>query len=580
MEIQLCGKKYDTGDIIRGRKKLYQELVEDGKKRVEKKILIFSGSTIGELEWQLKLFALERGMTLSVFQGDYGRYYEDAVFGNKRMEGCLPDVVYIHTSNRNIKEYPQPFENGSSVKDKVEEEFNKIRTVIEALRKRFHVPIICNNYEYPAFRVMGNRERYDVSGTIHFINLINERLEEYAIVHNDFYIQDINYLSAFYGLKEWAEPSYWYRYKYALSLNAIPLLAQNLVAMLASLFGLGIKCVAVDLDNTLWGGVIGDDGEEGIIVGQDSAKGEAYIDFQKYLKRLKDTGIILAVNSKNNKDNALSGFNRKEMILKEEDFSAFVANWNPKSINMQNMSQTLNIGSDLFCFLDDSPVERDEVKTNLPDVYVPTLDSVAGYINDIEEYHLFEKMNVTEEDKHRTEYYKQNLQRKRDEEKYADYEEYLKFLEMKWCFTDYQVSAIERITQLINKTNQFNLTTHRTNSLEIHQKILDNQYLCIQGSMSDKFGDNGIVTLLEGKIAEKDLYIENWVMSCRVFKRNGEYLLFEYLLQRCKAIGIEHIWGKYIPTTKNNIVKELYSSLGFMHMENNEEDITIWKYDV
>lgn len=581
MNIQFMGQLYNTADLIIKRRSLKKSLLEKGGQKIQKRVLMLSGSTIGELAEQLDLFCFSKGIELVIYQGDYGRYYEDALYGNTHIDNGKYDFIYIHISSRNILNLPEPFEEKERTEEKLNMEITRLNQIITALSEKYACPIICNNFELPYYRVLGNREAWDSSGTINFINRLNMFLNSVAEKNSNFYINDINYLAAYFGIREWAAPSYWYRYKYAMCIDAIPLVAQNLSAIIVSLCGLNKKCFVFDLDNTVWGGVVGDDGPAQIVIGQDSAQGEAYVEFQEYMRRLKQTGVVLGVASKNDKAIAESAFERSEMIIKREDFASFIANWNPKSENLVNMASELNLGIDSFVFIDDNPMERDEVGNNLNVVTVPVISRVESYINEIEECRLSEVTSHTKEDDIRTAYYQQNVKREEEQSRFSDYNEYLESLNMVWTFNRFEEAAFERITQLINKTNQFNLTTLRLNFNEVIKRATDAEhYICIQGRMADKFGDNGLVTVLIGRLEKETLFIELWLMSCRVFRRNGEYQLFEYLKQICKERKVEKIIGEYIPTAKNGIVRTFYESLGFEAVSTGEAGKSIWEYSL
>ncbi|MCI5936076.1 MAG: HAD-IIIC family phosphatase [Lachnospiraceae bacterium] len=581
MNIQFWGKSYSTGDLIKYRRRLTKDLRQKIENPVSKKMLILSGSTIGELAEQLEMFCLEKGVQLTIKQGDFGRYYEDAVFGNSELESENYDCIYVHVTSRNLTNIPEPCDTADKVVEKLQAEKNKINEVISSLQKKYSCPIIHNNYELFPYRPMGNREAWDDSGLINFINTINHFLNVKAREDKNLYINDMNYLSAYYGLKQWSEPSYWYRYKYAMCIDAIPFVAQNLSALFLSLCGINRKTIALDLDNTLWGGVIGDDGVDNIIIGNDTANGEAYVEFQKYIKLLSKTGLLLGVVSKNDEQIAKRAFERSEMVLKQEDFAAFIANWNPKSENLKLMAKKLNLGIDSFVFIDDSCMERDEVSSSIAKIGVPILTEVSHFIQDIEECHFFEVANRTDEDRERTNYYLQNEKREEEKKKYNNYDEYLESLEMEWNFSKFKEESFDRIVQLTNKTNQFNLTTLRMNMGDIVLRSSSpEEYICIQGSMKDKFGDNGLVTVLMGKIQEDTLEIENWLMSCRVFRRNGEYRLFDYLVIQCKERNISKIIGTYKPTEKNVLVKEFYKTLGFQLIEEFADGSTVYEYTI
>lgn len=547
---------------------------------LKKRLLILSGSTIGEIADILILFCLNHGIELEIIQGEYGRFYEQAVFEAEELKKQSFDLIYIHTTNRNIRCWPEPFESKESADKKLADEFFLFEQTLTALERRFKCPIIQNNFEAPPYRLMGNRDAVEHTGRVHYARALNERLYQFSRRHAGVYIQDIDYLASVYGLGRWQDPSYWHRYKYALAPDAIPYLCHNLSNIIKSICGLNKKCIALDLDGTLWGGTVGDDGSDGIEIGPETPLGEAFSAFQSYLKSMKKLGIPLAVVSKNEEVWAKSAFQRPEMALKLEDFSEFHANWNPKSENLQKIAANMNLGIDSFILVDDNPAEREEVTRILDGVAAPDMSSPDYYVRTMDEQGYFEITAFSQEDKKRPDYYLENGSREKQRLDYTNYGDYLRSLEMIYEFRDFDPEALERITQLINKTNQFNLTTVRTSLPEVKEKIRDERALCIQGRLSDKFGDNGIVTLLMAEIEADRLHIRSWLMSCRVFKRNLEYRLFEYLLERCRERGIASITGEYRPTAKNAIVAEFYGSLGFDRKEVLEDGGTLWEYGI
>lgn len=577
MDFQFLNETVSEKELIRKKRSWKRKLLKQNPPKLKKKLYILSGSTIGEIADQIELFCLRFGIKLEIKYGDYARFFEEAVFDSENIKAFQPDYIYIHTSNKNIQNWPKPCESKEQVDVKADLDFKRYKMVLDSLLNIFSCPIIQNNFELLPYRILGNKDLLEPSGKNHYIDLLNHKLYDYVQNKDGVYINDINYLSAYMGIQNWYDPDFWYRYKYALSLDAIPYLAHNLSLIIKSLCGLNHKVLALDLDNTLWGGVVGDDGVDALHIGSETALGEAFSDFQTYLDDLKKLGIVLTVVSKNEEDIAKKAFSRKEMILSLEDFPEFKANWEAKSSNIKEIAKNLNLGLDSFVFVDDNPAERQEVKMNAPVVAVPEISQPEQYIFDLDFHGYFEITNFTAEDTKRTDYYKQNKLREEEQANYTDYNDYLNSLQMKWEFTDFDPAAIERITQLINKTNQFNLTTARMGFNEVKEKMLADDYLCLQGTMEDKFGDNGIVTLLIGKIVENTLQIDLWVMSCRVFKRNGEYKLFDYLVTRCKEKGISQIRGTYIPTAKNAIVKDFYETLGFRLTKTNENNSTEWE---
>ena len=362
-----------------------------------------------------------------------------------------------------------------------------------------------------------------------------------------------------------------------MNLHAIPHIAYSCVSIIKAIYGAAKKCLVVDLDNTLWGGVIGDDGLSGIRIGNESAEAESYTEFQQYIKNLKNRGVILAVCSKNDEVNAKEGLSHPANILSLEDFSAFKANWNPKPENLRAIAKALNIGVDSLVFVDDNPVERDVVSRMEPDVaVVPMGEEVENYLTRLDKAGLFEPISLSADDLQRNTYYADNSKRQEARGKFKDYDSYLLSLEMEAEIRDFDAIASRRITQLVNKTNQFNLTTKRYSQGEIDQVTSNDDYIAIYGRLRDKFGDNGIVSVVIGRIDGRELHLDCWVMSCRVLKRGLENALFDCLVEKARARRIETIFGYYLPTKKNHLVHDLYEKLGFDNLSTIRGGETNW----
>lgn len=544
------------------KKKALKKLLLQRPGLIEKKVALLSGSTIGEIKPVLELFLLYHGIKPVFFEGGYHLFFEDLVFGNPELEAFTPDIIYIHTSNRNLLHWPSPTDGEEAAQALADSEMSRFEKMWQSAR-RFHCPVIQNNFEAPLYRLLGNRDGVLPGGRVRYINECNRRMASYAASHPDFYIQDIHYLSGLHGLERWCDESQWYLYKYTLSTSCIPYLCENLAFIMKSLFGKNHKSVVTDLDGTLWGGVIGDDGPEGIALGAESPAGMAYSAFQTYLKELSSLGVMLNVASKNEEALALEGFSRPESVLKRDDFLCFKANWEPKSQNIAAIARQLNILPESLVFVDDNPAERDIIRRELPDVAVPEVSGPESYIEALDRGGYFEVTVLSEDDKKRGEMYRQNLARQEEETAFEDYGAYLESLAMTAQIAPFSPDKLERVTQLINKTNQFNLTTRRYTAAEIAAIAGDEGYLTLAGSLTDKFGDNGLVSALIGRREEKRLVIELWIMSCRVFKRELEYAMFDELVRRCRLCGIETIEGVYYPTRKNLLVADFYATIGF-----------------
>ena len=572
---------FDPEWILKKKKALKRELLQNTQQTfLEKKIAILGGSTTRDIRDILELFLLNYGIRPCFYESEYNQYYADGMFPNPALEEFHPDILYIHTSNRNIEQYPSLEDDRTLVTQKLQAEYERFRALWEHLHAVYGCPVIQNNFEPPFYRLLGNRDASDHRGRWNYIQRLNQRFYEYADTHQDFYIHDICYEAADYGLERWSDPFYWNMYKYAMCVPAIPYTAFQLARIIKSIFGRNKKVLNLDLDNTLWGGVIGDDGPENIEIGQETSLGQTYAEFQDYLKQHKKLGVLLSVNSKNNEETALSGLERADSVLKREDFVAFRANWEPKSHNLYATAEELKLLPESFVFVDDNPAEREIVRQEVPGAAVPEITKVEEYIRVLDRSGFFEVTNFSEDDLKRNEMYLANEQRNRMQKNFSDYGDYLRSLEMKARIGAFDPAYFSRIAQLTNKSNQFNLTTHRYSQSEIEQIAADPQYLTLCGRLEDKFGDNGVVSIVIGRKEKDVLHIELWLMSCRVLKRGMEYAMMDTLVKQCRDYGIRQIYGYFYPTAKNAMVKDFYALQGFEKLEEDADGNAKWSFRI
>lgn len=577
---------FDPEYLLKKKKSLRRMLLSDGTVRLKKKIAVLGGSTTHDLILMLELFLLDVGIEPEFYESEYNRYYEDAVFGNEELDAFGPDVVYIHTTMRNVPEvmFPEASDSEEQVREKADAVCRRFEQVWESLNERFHCVVIQNNFEKPPYRLLGNMDAWDYRGREHFLNQLNSRFYDYAGEHKDFLIQDIDWLASEYGLGRWNDPVYWHMYKYSPAVPAIPELAFNLSNMIKSLYGKNGKALVLDLDNTLWGGVVGDDGPENIEIGQETGMAQIYREFQLYLKEHKNRGILLTVDSKNEESNALAGLGRPDSILRPEDFVVIKANWEPKDFNMRQIARELNIGTDALVFVDDNPAERYRVSEQMPEVSVPRMTEgqepqPENYIRVLDRSGFFEPVQLSGDDLKRSAMYQDNMKRKREEASYADYGSYLRSLEMKAEIRPYAPEYMQRIAQLTNKSNQFNLTTKRCSQADMEGFAADGRYVTLYGKLADKFGDNGVVSVVLGRQEQEILHLELWLMSCRVLKRDMEKAMLDQLVVRAKERGISRIIGYYYPTAKNGMVRYFYRDMGFSPVEEDADGSSTWTLD-
>ena len=388
-------------------------------------------------------------------------------------------------------------------------------------------------------------------------------------------------MASCYGLQKWADPFYWHMYKYACAVQAIPELAYNTANIIKSIYGKNQKAFVLDLDNTLWGGVVGDDGADNIEIGQETSMGQLYSEFQEYLRAHKDLGILLTVNSKNDEENALSGLNRPDSVLKPEDFLIIKANWSNKDQNIIEIAKELNIGTDSLVFVDDNPAERHIVESQVAGVKVPEVEDVVKFITTLDRAGYFEVTSLSDDDLARNDMYKANVERKKQEASYTDYSDYLLSLDMDAEIGPFTPMYMARIAQLTNKSNQFNLTTKRCSQADIESFAENPDYITLYGKLNDKFGDNGVVSVVFGHNDDKEttlFHIDLWLMSCRVLKRDMEFAMMDELVKKCADKGIERLMGYYYPTAKNGMVKDFYKMLGFTKLKEDAEGNTEWEF--
>lgn len=549
----------------------------------------------------LELFLLDAGIVPSFYESEYAQYWQDAMFDNGALQSFKPEIIFIHTSLRNIVKFPTVKDDAAAVDALRDEEYGKFAAMWDKVAAVYHCPIIQNNFEMPFYRLLGNKDASDIHGRLNFAMSLNEKFYEYARAHESFYINDINYLSACYGLDKWSNPAYWHLYKYALCMEAIPEFAMNVAHIIKSIYGKNKKALSLDLDNTLWGGVVGDDGAENIEIGQETAAGQVYSEFQSYIKAHKDFGVLLTVNSKNDEENALAGLNRPDCVLHSDDFIVIKANWESKDRNLIETAKALNIGEDAFVFVDDNPAERAIVAAQVPSAAIPALTSPEDYIRVLDKNAYFEVTQFSADDIKRFDMYKANAKRAAAEASFTNYKDYLFSLDMKAEILPFAPMYMSRIAQLTNKSNQFNLTTKRCTQDEIEEMARDNRFITLYGKLTDKFGDNGVVSVVSGHISEAKaspihshtaalgghngktgavFHIDLWLMSCRVLKRDMEYAMMDTLVHRCRERDIKHICGYYYPTAKNKMVKDFFALHGFQKTSEDSAGNAVWERDI
>lgn len=574
---------YDKDLLMRKQKSIRRELlVRTDVDYIDKRIALLCGSTVDDIKNILELFLLDAGIRPQFYQSEYNKFYEDAVFGNAELDAFQPDIIIVFTSVVNIIERPALGDGYDEVKEKLRMEMGRFTRIWEELTKKFPAAVIIqNNMDLSYETGVGSLDAAEHYGLTRFIESLNRDFADYAVSHENFFLHDLHGLAARIGLLKWHDRFQYYAYKLAMSYDVIPEVSLGLAKIIKGLLGKNKKCLVLDLDNTLWGGIIGDDGMEHIEIGHETPTAEAYTAFQEYVLKLKERGVILAVCSKNEEDIAKSGFNHPDSVLHVEDFVSFHANWKPKNINLRIIAEEINIGTDSLVFIDDNPAERQLVRDTMPEVAVPEVDpvDVFSYIRAIEGAGFFEPVTISEDDRKRNESYRGNIQRRSLEESMQTYDDFLQSLEMEAEIDDFRSVYYDRIAQLTNKSNQFNLTTRRYTRADIEQMANDQHYVTLYGRLRDKFGDNGLISVVIGEKIDDSLHIRLWLMSCRVLKRGMEQMMLDALAARAAADGCKELIGYYYKTAKNKMVSDLYAVFGFEKVMQSGDD-TVWRLDL
>jgi FkbH-like protein len=570
-----------TDDLLRKRKSLRRQLAAvEGLQPI--RIAVLGGSTTNEVVDLLELFLLASGFQPTFRQSEYGRFYEDAVLDPAELIAFAPDIVYLHTSCLNVQQIPPVDTSTTNLQPYVVAELSRYQLIWQSIEQNLSALIIQNNFELPPHAILGNLDAVSNGGATRFFLELNAVFARAAETNPRLLLQDVNGLSARIGLSQWFDWDRYFSYKILVTTEASVAMARSLASIIRAIYGKTRKVLVLDLDNTLWGGVIGDDGVDKIQIGRETPVAEAYTAFQEYCLSLRQRGILLAVCSKNEDEVAKQGFEHPDSVLKLEHFSCFKANWKPKHENILAIATELNLGVDSFVFVDDNPAERAIVEAQIPGIAVPDIgNEVSRFASIVEAGRYFEPISMSQEDLSRAALYRSNAARTSSEAKFANYGEYLDSLEMTAEIECFRPLYLQRIAQLTNKTNQFNLTTRRYTLAEMEAISRDPAYIGIYGKLSDRFGDNGLISIVLGRRDEDVLHLDLWLMSCRVLKREMELAMLDVIATHAKAIGIRSLRGYYFPTRKNGMVSDHYEKLGFEQISANPESgATGWTLDI
>src|SRR5580658_585760 len=533
------------------------------------RLAVLGSSTLTHLLPAIRVAGMRRGIWIDTYENDYGQYWQELSDPGSALHTFHPTMVLLaldaHDLTAGITAAMEPNDADAALTEVTE----RIRSTWREAREKLRCPVLHQAALPVHLPLLGNNEHRLAGSRATFLHRLNARLREMA-EEEGVDILAVDDRAAQDGLRAWHDTGLWHRAKQEVSLAAAPMYGDLVGRWIAAKLGRSFKCLVLDLDNTLWGGVIGDDGMEGIELGQGSPLGEAYVAFQDYARELSRRGVILAVCSKNDEANALEPFEKHpDMVLRRGDIASFVANWSDKAGNIRAIAEELNIGLDSLVFIDDNPFERNLVRQELPMVAVPEVsDDPTEYPIAIAGAGYFEGLSVTDEDRERTGLYQSNKARDSLKASATDLPAYLRGLEMQLIVKGFDRVGLQRIVQLINKSNQFNLTTRRYTDEDVIAVMADPDAFGLQLRLVDRFGDNGVIAIVIGRLQpNKDLLIDTWLMSCRVLGRQVEPTTLNLIAREAGKSGARRLIGEYIPTKKNAMVKDHYTKLGFTVLE-------------
>ena len=543
------------------------------------RLAVLASSTAAHLVAGLRVAALRHQIWLTVYVCGYGQHFQELMDSSSGLHRFRPDAVLFALDAQHLL---AGFDSGDEAAD-VERRFAALVKQIAGAWRRAAETLgvaVLQQTVLPVFpALLGSNEQRLPGSPSRLVDRLNAALRQEADIAGVELVA-LDAMAARDGLRAWHDPALWHRAKQEVHPGAAHVYGDLVARLLAALQGRARKCLVLDLDNTLWGGVIGDDGIENIVLGPGHALGEAFAGFQRHVAALAGRGVILAVCSKNDEVNAWAPFDRHpDMLLKRENIACLVANWSDKAANLRAISERLRIGLDSIVFVDDNPFERNIVRRELPMVAVPEMpDDPALYAACLADSGYFEATRLTAEDRRRSGLYQANLARESEAASTTDLDSYLRGLGMEARWGRFDRVTLPRVVQLINKTNQFNLTTRRITEATALALLSDPRSLTVRIRLTDRYGDNGIIAVVIGRLepGSRDLLVETWLMSCRVLGRGVERVTLDIVAAEAGRLGAERLIGEYRPSDKNGMVRDHYAHLGFEQLAEFEGGTTCW----
>jgi FkbH-like protein len=554
---------------------LRKNLKKDFSRFKSQKVALLGDTSTQFLSQAIRGGGYDAALDLQIWEADFNQIEMQVFNSDSEMYAFHPDLIILFLSSHKLlnKYNKQTLEQQSSLAMR---EIENIEDIVSNISSNSTAKIIYYNYNEIDDSVFGSFSNKMESSFLYQLRKLNYELMSFSSKKPNFYLCDLSSIQNQVGKVSLFQTTVYINTEMVLSINVLPKVASKTIDLINSLNGSVKKCVILDLDNTIWGGIIGDDGIENIHIGS-LGIGKAFSEFQYWIKKLKNRGIIVAVCSKNTESIAKEPFEKHpDMVLHLEDISVFVANWENKADNIRHIQQVLNIGFDSMVFLDDNPFERNIVRENIPQIFVPELpEDPADYLEYLYNLNLFETTSFSNEDLERTKLYQIEAQRAIIQQKFTNEDDFLVSLNMLSLVESFNKFNTPRVAQLSQRSNQFNLRTVRYTDSDIEKLGLNSDYFTFAFTLEDKFGDNGLICVVILKKESKDvLFIDNWFMSCRVLKRGMENFVLNTIANFAIEKGYFYLKGEYIPTPKNELVKEHYFNLGFK--QDNEE----WKLDV
>lgn len=541
------------------------------------KLGLLGNGTLDLVAPALVASAARHGVALDVVRADYGQIVQEALSPDSPINQAKPDAVLLMLDWR---AYPFQFSPGGA--DATDGNVAAAMAMLGAIRDGIHAnsgaPCIVQTLAPPPEALFGSIDRL-VGGTARSVALAFNRALADSLAGTPDILLDVAALAETVGLANWHSAPQWNLAKLPFADAYVPLFADHAGRVLGAMRGKSRRCLILDLDNTCWGGVIGDDGLDGILIAEGDATGEAFRSVQRMALVLRERGIVLAVSSKNTDSVARAAFQKHpEMLLRENHITVFQANWNDKATNIKAICEELSLGLDSMVFLDDNPVERGLVRQFLPDVAVPELpDDPALYARTLAAAGYFEATAFSNEDRQRAAFYEGNARRAALQKEAGDINAYLASLNMEITFQPFDAIGRARITQLINKSNQFNLTTKRYNEADVAAAEADPNCMTLQIRLTDIYGDNGMICVVICRPAgPREWEIDTWLMSCRVLGRKVEEMTLREIIRRARLAGVETLVGVYKPTERNAMVRDHYEKLGFAPAGRSDDGVTRW----